>query len=238
MRLDLIGVDVRRGATLAASNVTFTVAAGSWLGVVGANGSGKTSLLRAVAGRLDLAGGLIMVDGIDRSADRAWRARAIGFAPDAASLPGRPTAAQLYTLLGGGADERAALVSLRSALGIDGLRDHRIDTLSSGNRQRIALYAAFVAPEPRRAVILDEPFNWLDPVAAYDLKQAMAGLVADGLTLMTALHDLGSWVMLCDHGVMLTDGRIAAELTAVELAAGRGDLAAFEHRMITALRAR
>ncbi len=79
---------------------------------------------------------------------------------------------------------------------------------------------------------MDEPFNWLDPVCAYDLKTALSGLVAKGLTLITALHDLASWAMLCDHGILLTDGAVAADLSAAELIEGRRDIVCFERDII------
>jgi len=238
MRLTVVGLDVTRGTTLAIHDITFTARGGEWLGIVGANGSGKTSLLRAIAGRLAIAGGSITADGRDVTGDRSWRARTIGFAPDAAMLPDRMTAAQLFGLLADGRLDSGscALTLLRAALGIDHLLDRRIGTLSSGNRQRIAVFAAFVAPAPRRAVILDEPFNWLDPVCAYDLKQALAQLVGEGLTLITALHDLTSWATLCDQGILLADGIIANDLTAAQLAEGRRDLGRFEATIIERLR--
>ncbi len=237
MQIKVTGLDVMRGRSLAVRGVSLEANFGKWLGIVGANGSGKTSLLRAIAGRLDCAGGSIVVDGVDVTHDRASRARNIGFAPEAATLPGSLVPGQLFELLSDRSHlENDYLASLRAALGIAPLLDRRIGTLSSGNRQRVAIYAAFVAPTRRRSVILDEPFNWLDPVCAYELKIALSALVASGLTLITALHDLASWAMLCDHGVLLTDGLVAADLSANELIAGRRDLGGFEQNIIGKLR--
>ncbi|WP_174296310.1 ATP-binding cassette domain-containing protein [Sphingomonas bacterium] len=235
MRIDVRGVDVVRGRSLAIRGVTLEARPGEWLGIVGANGSGKTSLLRAVAGRIEVASGGIAINGVDVTSDRASRARVIGFASEAALLPGGLVPGQLLSLLAGRQhhlDQDRDLAPLRAALGIAALLDRRMSTLSSGNRQRIAIYAAFVASAPRQAVILDEPFNWLDPVCAYDLKTALSGLVAKGLTLITALHDLASWAMLCDHGILLTDGAVAADLSAAELIEGRRDIVCFERDII------
>ena len=237
MRIEVTGLEVVRGRSLAVRGVSLAASSGKWLGIVGANGSGKTSLLRAMAGRLDVAGGSIVIDGIVVTHDRASRARNIGFAPEAAALPGSLVAGQLFSLLASRPHhEEHDLAQLRAALGITALLDRRIGTLSSGNRQRVAIYAAFVAPTRRRSVILDEPFNWLDPVCAYELKIALSALVASGLTLITALHDLASWTMLCNHGILLNDGAVAAELSAAELIEGRRDIAGFEHNIIGQLR--
>ena len=84
--------------------------------------------------------------------------------------------------------------------------------------------------------MLDEPFNWLDPVAAVDLRTALRAAVGDGLTLVTALHDLTSLARSCDAGALLAGGRVALTLDAAALAAARTDLPGFEARLIATLR--
>ena len=74
MRIEARELCVLRGDHKAIERVSFAVEGAGWTGLVGANGSGKTSLLRALAGRLETAGGAILIDGVDRTADRAWRA--------------------------------------------------------------------------------------------------------------------------------------------------------------------
>jgi ABC-type multidrug transport system ATPase subunit len=124
---------------------------------------------------------------------------------------------------------------LRRALAFDVFFDQRISTLSAGIRQRLAIFCAFLARP--RAVLLDEPFNWLDPICAYDTKQALGALVAaEGLTLVTALHDMTSLVQHCGAGLLLSDGQISRRLGPGELAAGRSDYASFEADMIAGLR--
>lgn len=238
MRLEAEELTVLRGDCRAVDRVSFTVEGAGWTGLVGANGSGKTSLLRALAGRLDIAGGAIRIDGTDRSADRAWRAEAIGFAPDAAALPGSLSGRELFAILGGetvGLDPCDPLRALRRALAFDAFFDRRIGALSQGMRQRLAIFSAFLARP--RAVLLDEPFNWLDPISAFDTRAALDGLVAaGGLTLVTALHDMASLVRHCGTGLLLADGRISHRLDAAAIEAGRRDFPAFEARMIAGLR--
>ena len=107
--------------------------------------------------------------------------------------------------------------------------------MSAGMRQRIAIAAAFAGGHQR--VILDEPFNWLDPVATFDLRQALRQRVADGLTLMTAVHDLTMLAAACDTGLMLVNGRVALTLDEDVLRAAAQDPHAFESRTIDLLRA-
>jgi ABC-type multidrug transport system ATPase subunit len=101
-------------------------------------------------------------------------------------------------------------------------------------RQRIAIACAFAGGGD--AVVLDEPFNWLDPVAAYDVRTAFRSMVDEGKLLVTALHDLTTMVAACDRGLLLSAGKVALAIGEPELAAARRDPGAFEHRMIAALR--
>jgi ABC-type multidrug transport system ATPase subunit len=238
MRIEARELVVLRGDHRAVNGVGFAVEGAGWTGLAGANGSGKTSLLRALAGRLEASAGAILIDGVDRTADRASRAEAIGFAPDASALPVSLTGRELFAILGGeetGLDPADPLAQLRHALAFDAFFDQRIFTLSAGMRQRLAIFSAFLARP--RAILLDEPFNWLDPICAFDTKQALGALVAaEGLTLITALHDMTSLVQHCGAGLLLSDGRISRRLGPDEMAAGRRDYAAFEAEMIAGLR--
>ena len=80
---------VRRGGISAVREASLALPAGRWFGLIGANGSGKTSLLRAIAGRLPIESGAFHLNGRDLTGDRAARAREIGFAPEGAMLPAR-----------------------------------------------------------------------------------------------------------------------------------------------------
>ena len=208
-----------------------------WIGLIGANGSGKTTLLRGVAGRLPVAGGRLRLDGRDVTNDRAVRAKAIGFAPDANMLPDDLSPAELFALAAFRPDREAAeakLSGLRAALGLDLFLHRKLATLSAGTRQRVAIYSAFV--NQPAIVILDEPFNWLDPLTAFDCKQALLGLVGQGLLLITALHDVSTLVGYCTRGLLLADGGLALAMEEAELAAGRSDPTGFEHRIVGHLR--
>ena len=228
---------VERGGTRVISNVSYGHSGPGWIGIIGANGSGKTTLLRGLAGRLPMAGGRILLDGRDVTDDRAARAKAIGFAPDANMLPEDLSAAELFALAAfrpGRQAAEAKLARLRAALGIDRFLHRKLATLSAGTRQRVAIYSAFV--NQPAIVILDEPFNWLDPLTAFDCKQALLGLVEQGLMLLTALHDVSTLVGYCTRGLLLADGGLALAMEGPELAAGRRDPLRFEHMIVGHLR--
>lgn len=233
--IELCDVDVERGGTPIVRKFSSRIEEARWLGVIGANGSGKTTLLRAVAGRLPIASGRCSMGGVDLTADRAARADKIGFSPPIERLPDSLRIDSLLTMAGGDIDEqRQRNAGLWSALGIGGLLTRRIDACSAGMRQRAAIALAFA--RPAGIVILDEPFNWLDPVAAFDLRLALAGQVASGMTLITALHDLATLCGFCDRGVVMTDGRASLRLSLEDLRGGQSDVIGFEQRMIAALR--
>ena len=233
--VDLAGAIVERSGQLVVHGVGLTIPPGLWFGLIGANGSGKTSLLRALAGRLPFAGGSCRVDGEELAQDRAARALRFGFSPPADKLPDALRGRDVLELVGGRIDDVwSRLGDLQEALALAPLLDRWIGDCSAGMRQRIAIAAAFAGGHPR--VILDEPFNWLDPVAIFDLRQALRGMVNHGLTLITALHDLGTLASACDAGLMLADGTVAMALDEDMLRIAARDPQTFEQHTIDRLR--
>lgn len=233
--LTLADIRVDRGGRAVVRDISVTVASASWFGVIGANGSGKTTLLRGVAGRLPIAAGRCEIFGEESASDRSARAKAIGFAPPIERLPAALTIGTLLTLAG---DPRPIQAHrnqrLWNALGIADLTDRRVGECSSGMRQRAALALAFARPVA--IVILDEPFNWLDPVAAFDTRAALAAQVRAGVTLVTALHDLTTLCGYCDAGIVMANGRLSLDLSQSDLRAGKADAERFERELVAALR--
>lgn len=217
---------MRLGGRMVVRDVSFSLSKPGWFGVLGANGSGKTTLLRALVGRLDLAGGLVLIDGEDMTAKPGRRAWSISDAAPLETLPQLLTTAELTELVARsrGADP-ARRGALHDVLDIGRIRDVPIAAMSSGMRQRVALHLAFVG-EPE-ILVLDEPFNWLDPVAAYDVKAALSTFATTGL-LITALHDVATFATRCTAGLMLRDGQVASRFEVADLAQAQADLLAFE----------
>lgn len=238
LQLSLDRVTVLRGGRPAVAGVSYDHAGPGWIGLVGANGSGKTSLLRALAGRLPIDAGRVLLDGADLSSDRAARARLIGFAVEGPMLPGDLTAREVFGISAQDRDAAgdARLAGLRAALNLETFIDRKCGSLSAGMRQRVALLAAFL--DLPKLVILDEPFNWLDPLTAFDVKQALGKLVIQqGLMLITALHDVGTLMAYCSRGILMSAGQVALKLEAPELRAGLANPVAFEAAMVERLRA-
>jgi ABC-type multidrug transport system ATPase subunit len=233
--IQLAGASVDRSGTRVVRDIDLIVPAGRWFGVIGANGSGKTSLLRALAGRLPFAAGTCLIDGVDVVENRLVRAQRFGFAPPADRLPDALRVRDLLELVSGRVDVASErLGPVRDALGINQLLHQWVGDCSAGMRQRVAIALAFAGGQSM--VVLDEPFTWLDPVAAFDLRQALRTLVDGGLTLVTALHDLGTLSTACDEGMMLADGRVALVMDRATLAQAAQAPQEFERRTIDLLR--
>ncbi|GGO97310.1 ATP-binding cassette domain-containing protein [Stakelama pacifica] len=235
--VDLRGASVLRAGNVAVDNVDLMVAPGTWCGIIGANGSGKTSLLRALAGRLPFQKGSCRIDGEERISDRAGRARHFGFAPPPEMLPDALRVRDILALVAGDVDCALQSVGpLCDVLGISDLLSRWIGDCSAGMRQRVAVASAFADGKP--AIILDEPFNWLDPVALFDLREELRRRVTQGLTLITALHDLPSIATMCHGAIMMADGEVAMALDSDTLRAGAADTKRFERHTIEALRSK
>jgi len=184
------------GTRRAVHDVDLDVAEGERVVVIGANGSGKSTLLQLVAGVLAPDAGEVVV----RSA--------IGFAPEKPDLPDHLVVAEWLRLVASlhrSRDDLAALVARAPFLDLAPLLGRRVAELSLGQRQRVALAAAFVAPPPP-TLVLDEPTNALDAAT----RDALAThLVASGLTCLITTHDGDFAARVATRAIGVEAGRLA-----------------------------
>jgi ABC-type multidrug transport system ATPase subunit len=172
--------------------LTFTVRAGDVVAVVGANGTGKSTLLRCVLGLLDpLDGSLdVLGSGVDERTVEHRRAVA-GVLDDDAYFPALTVAEHLtLTARGHGVADAVALVeSVLDEFGLAGHAEHLPTALSSGQRRRLLLAAAFV--RPRRLLVLDEPEQRLDAGMRDRLVERLVAERRSGGAAIVASHDPG-----------------------------------------------
>ncbi len=220
--LALRDASVAYGRVRAVQDATIEIRAGDFVAVVGANGSGKTSLLRLLGGAVAHTG--------SREAMRPAGIQAMVFQHPfllrlsvwnnlriALWLARRATSAAAR-------DERAALALRR--VGLTALRDRPARSLSGGEQQRLALARGWaVSPD---ILLLDEPTANLDPSAKKEVEALLAAFAADGMTLVMSTHNLGQAQRLASRVVYMDSGRIDTDLPVADFfgsgANGRADL--------------
>jgi ABC-2 type transport system ATP-binding protein len=208
------------GPVRALDEMSFTVRPGAVTGFLGPNGAGKTTAMRAIFGLTALDSGVVRWNG--RPVDAATRRR-FGYLPEERGL--YPTMrvgdqlrylGQLRGLDKAEAGRRADAWLERLDLG-DRARSN-LEDLSLGNQQRIQLISALVH-EPD-ALILDEPFSGLDPIAVDALSKILVSEARRGATVLFSSHQLDLVEHLCEDAVIVDRGRAVVQGPLDELAAG------------------
>ncbi|MFB8227800.1 ABC transporter ATP-binding protein [Cellulosimicrobium sp. NPDC055967] len=221
--LSLRGLWKRFGEKIAVAGIDLDVPAGSFYGLVGPNGAGKTTTLSMATGLLRPDAGSAHVHGTDLWADPVAGKRQLGVLPDGVRLFDRLTGAQLVTYAGllRGMDrdtvaERTA--ELLAALDLAKDATTFVVDYSAGMTKKIALATALIhAP---RTLVLDEPFEAVDPVSAANIRDILAGYVASGGTVVVSSHVMDLVQRMCDHVAVVAGGHVLAAGT---VDAVRGD---------------
>ncbi|GGP95584.1 ABC transporter ATP-binding protein [Streptosporangium pseudovulgare] len=209
MRIELAQVSRWYGNVVAVNDVTMTVGPGV-TGLLGPNGAGKSTLLHMMAGFLAPSSGTVTLDGT-----KIWRNhqiyRSIGLVPEREAAYGFLTGWQ-FVLSGArlhrlpdpedAARKAIALVEMEPA------RDRRIETYSKGMRQRIKVAAALV--HDPQVLLLDEPFNGMDPRQRMHLMELVTGMGAAGKTILFSSHILEEVERVAQHIEVMVAGRHAA----------------------------
>jgi sodium transport system ATP-binding protein len=206
----------RFGAVQATRNVHFRANDGAITVLLGANGSGKTTTLRGIAGLLRGDGGSIHIDGLDVHAEPlAARAR-LGLFPDKLGLYPRLTPrehlryfGELHGVRGAELQKRIDEVAKRLELGP--ILDRRTEGFSTGQRMLVGLGRALVHAPAN--VVLDEPSRGLDVLALRRLRAVLRELREEGRCVLFASHVMQEVTALADHVVVLANGETRAEGT-------------------------
>ncbi|MFW6094309.1 MAG: ATP-binding cassette domain-containing protein [Pseudomonadota bacterium] len=223
------------GDIRAVDGVDFDAPDGRITGILGANGAGKSTILRVLATVLHPDAGRAWVDEHDVAAAPQAVRRNIGVLPHDAGLYGRLTArenvAYFAALHGMSRRKIAARVdALTEQLDMGEFADRRAAGFSQGQRLKVALARALV--HDPRTVILDEPSNGLDVMATRALRGIIRGLRAEGRCVVFSSHVMQEVAALCDQVVIVAHGRVpfAGTLGALRQRAGETDLEdAFVH---------
>jgi len=192
MRLVAQNISIVRAARRLAANVSFTLDPGGALVLLGANGSGKTSLLRAIAGLLPLESGAVVLE----EADDLTVADVTHFVGHDNALKTRLTPREnlaFWAAMLGGDDAPEAIATALARVGLPHVADLSVGVLSAGQKRRVALCRLLVAPRP--LWLLDEPTTALDSAAT-----ALLG------TLLAAHREAGGMVIAATHAELALPG--------------------------------
>ncbi|MGY3566978.1 ABC transporter ATP-binding protein [Sinomonas sp. RB5] len=221
--LSLRGLVKTFGGKPAVAGISLDVPAGSFYGLVGPNGAGKTTTLSMATGLLRPDAGTAAVLGVDVWADPVGAKRLLGVLPDGVRLFDRLSGEQLLTYAGllRGMDRVTVAARVRDLLEAFDLADAGrtlVVDYSAGMTKKIALAAALVhAP---RVLVLDEPFESVDPISASGIRAILAEFVRSGGTVVVSSHVMDLVQRMCDHVAVVAQGQILAAGTVDEVRAG------------------
>ncbi|MGP2437048.1 metal ABC transporter ATP-binding protein [Streptomyces sp. JW3] len=210
--ISLRGVRAELGSRLVLRGIDLTVRRGEVVALLGANGSGKSTAVRAVIGQVPVAAGEVELFGTPRRRFRDW-AR-VGYVPQRTTAAGGVPATVTEVVSSGrlsrtrfGVLRKADHAAVRRALDLVGMAERAkdsVDALSGGQHQRV-LIARALAAEPE-LLIMDEPMAGVDLASQRVLAETLERQVAAGTTVLLVLHELGPLEPLIDRAIVLRDG--------------------------------
>jgi ABC-2 type transport system ATP-binding protein len=211
----------RYGDKLAVDDLTFSVAPGEVLGFLGANGAGKSTTMRMIAGFISPTAGEVTVCGHDIERAPVAAKACMGYLPEGAPSYGEMTVAEFLDfvadirgLSGASRVQRRTVVIER--LGLEPVIDQVIETLSKGFRRRVGLAQALI--HDPRVLILDEPTDGLDPNQKHEVRRLINELSKDKLVIVST-HILEEVHEVCTRAIIIAHGRIVADETPTALEA-------------------
>ncbi|MGK3950579.1 ABC transporter ATP-binding protein [Microbacterium sp. K2] len=212
------------GDHTAVNGIDLTVPAGSFYGIVGPNGAGKTTTLSIVAGLLRADAGDIAICGIDQSAKPLAAKRMMGVLPDRLRTFDRLTGRQLlyyYGLLRGLASAviEKRVADLARAFDLGEALNRVVSDYSAGMTKKIMLAGAMI--HSPRVLVLDEPFEAVDPVSSAVILDILRAYVSHGGTVVLSSHGMDLVERVCSRVAIIVGGEVLAEGTIDEVRAGQ-----------------
>ena len=195
--------------------MNFSLESAKILGLVGPNGAGKTTLLRILAGIIPIDEGKIKLNGVDLSAsgesiDGQLRLN-VGHMPEQVRWSGNTTVLEALNQFAEMRKDSISSEKLLSLVGLAGKSDASLDELSQGMRQRLSLAVALMGSP--KMLLLDEPFNGLDPVAAKSVEKMIQELANKGVSIIISSHQVSGLVGFIDQLLLIHRGQIVADGT-------------------------
>jgi ABC-2 type transport system ATP-binding protein len=211
----------RYGDKLAVDDLTFSVAPGEVLGFLGANGAGKSTTMRMIAGFIAPSAGQVSVCGHDIERAPVDAKSCMGYLPEGAPGYGEMTVAEFLDFVAdvrglAGERRRQRLAIVVDRLGLGPVIHQAVDTLSKGFRRRVGLAQALI--HDPQVLILDEPTDGLDPNQKHEVRRLINDLGKDKLVIVST-HILEEVHEVCTRAIIIANGRIVADETPTALEA-------------------
>lgn len=205
------------GSHLAVSDISLTIKTGEIIGLLGANGAGKTTSFYMIVGILKPDAGSIQLDGLDitRKAMHERARLGLGYLPQEASVFRRLSVEDnLLAILELRADlnrkqRRQILEQLLQEFHLTQVRKQLGERLSGGERRRVEI-ARCLTSQPS-FIMLDEPFAGVDPISVADIKNMINDLAARGIGILITDHNVRETLDICDRAYIVNEGSIIAE---------------------------
>ena len=222
--LVLRGVTKQFGSTHAVDGIDLTVPAGTFYGLVGPNGAGKTTTLSMIAGLLEPDRGTIHIGGVDAAAEPLAAKRLMGVLPDRLRTFDRLTGRQLLYYYGVLRKLPPAVVESRTAdlaraFDLEDALGRSVSDYSAGMLKKVMLAGALI--HSPRLLVLDEPFEAVDPVSSSIILDILSAYVAHGGTVILSSHGMDLVERVCTRVAVIVAGQVLAEGTVAEV---RGEL--------------
>jgi sodium transport system ATP-binding protein len=217
--------DSKRGAVHAVDHVSFDVRAGEIFGLLGPNGAGKTTTLRMLATVMKPSEGTASLNGHDVLQEPEAVRRSIGFLSADMGLYHRLSAREVLKFFGElngvrGAALKERIAEIFSVLNMNDFGDRKIDSLSTGMRQRVAVARALIHDPP--ILILDEPASGLDVPTAHVIEEFILKARDSGKAVVLSTHTMEEAEYLCDRMAVVHEGRVKIIGTMEDLRAATG----------------
>jgi ABC-2 type transport system ATP-binding protein len=230
--MEFAGLFKQFGDTVAVDHIDLAVPRGSFFGLVGPNGAGKTTSLSMAVGLLRPDGGTIRIFGQDVWADPVAAKALIGVLPDGMALPDRLTGREVLLYLGLLRGMSREVVAERSdellrVLELDHAETTAVVDYSTGMRKKITLATALL--HNPRLLLLDEPFEAVDPVSAATIRTILQRFVAGGGSVVFSSHVMALVERLCDQVAVIAKGKVVASGPLDEVRGGQSLEDAFVH---------
>ncbi len=215
--IEVSGLRKRFGSTQALDGMTFTVPPGRVTGFVGPNGAGKSTTIRVILGLDAPDEGRALIGG--QPYQHLWHPLShVGALVDAAALQPSRTGRNHLLWLAHSQDMTAARVdAVIELVGLGSAARRRAGDFSLGMRQRLGIAAAMLGEPP--VIIMDEPFNGMDPDGIIWIRQLLRKLAAEGRTILVSSHLMSELQDVADHVVIVGRGRVLADASIDELVA-------------------